>query len=86
MSGGHPGGFIARDATSAIDRAQYSLDGGEWILIQPDTGISDAQVEHYNLGIPALAPGEHTLAVRVFDRFENVGSAKITFTVPPAKP
>jgi hypothetical protein len=86
MSGGHPVSFTARDAFSAIERAQYSLDGGEWVLVAPNTGISDAPVEHYNFGFPALAPGEHTIAVRAYDRFENVGSAKTTFTVPAAKP
>src|SRR6266487_1051346 len=86
MSGGHPVSFTARDAFSAIERAQYSLDGGEWILVAPNTGISDAPVEHYNFGFAALAPGEHTIAVRAYDRFENVGSAKTTFTVPAAKP
>ncbi len=86
MSGGHPASFTARDAFSAIERAQYSLDGGEWVLVAPNTGISDAPVEHYNFGFPALAPGEHTIAVRAYDRFENVGSAKTTFTVPAAKP
>jgi hypothetical protein len=85
MSGGHPASFTARDATSAIDRGQYSLDGGEWILVSPSNGISDGPVEHYDFGIAALSPGEHTLAVRVFDHFENVGSAKITFTVPASK-
>jgi WD40 repeat protein len=85
MSGGHPASFTARDASSSIERAQYSLDGGDWVLVTPTTGISDALVEHYDLGLPALAPGEHTIAVRAYDRFENVGSAKITFTVPAAK-
>ena len=77
--------FTARDATSAIDRAQYSLDGGEWNLIAPSGGISDAPVEHYEFGIPAASPGEHTLVVRVYDRFENVGTAKTTFIVPAPK-
>jgi hypothetical protein len=86
MSGGHPASCTARDASSAIERAQFSLDGGDWILLTPSEGISDAPVEQYNFGLPALPPGEHTLAVRAYDRFENVGSAKITFTVPPAKP
>jgi hypothetical protein len=86
MSGGHPASFTARDASSSIERAQYSVDGGDWILAVPSTGISDAPVEHYDFGLPALPPGEHTIAVRAFDRFENVGSAKITFTVPNAKP
>ncbi len=85
MSGGHPASFTTRDAASSIDRAQYSLDGGDWILVSPNTGISDAPVEHYDFGVPAMSPGEHSLAVRVFDRFENVGSAKTTFTVPSPK-
>lgn len=86
MSGGHSASFTARDATSAIDHAQYSLDGGEWILVSPNNGISDAPVEHYDFGIPAASAGEHTLAVRVYDRFENVGTAKTTFNVPASKP
>jgi hypothetical protein len=50
-------------------------------------GISDAPEERYESTIEVgLSPGEHTIAARAFDRFENVGSAKITFTVPPAKP
>ena len=86
MTGGHPASFTARDATSAIERAQYSLDGGDWVLVAPSTGISDALVEHYDFGLPSLTPGEHTIAVRAYDRFENVGSGKTTFTVPVAKP
>jgi len=78
--------FTASDAGSSIERAQYSLDGGDWVLVVPNTGISDALVEHYDISLPALPPGEHTIAVRAYDRFENVGSAKTTFTVPAAKP
>jgi WD40 repeat protein len=86
MSGGHPASFTARDASTAIERAQYSLDGGDWILLAPDEPVSDALVEHYSMGLPSLPPGEYIIAVRAYDRFENVGSAKITFTVPAAKP
>jgi hypothetical protein len=78
--------FTARDATSSIERAQYSLDGGDWILITPKGGISDAPEEHYEFALPNISGGEHTLAVRAYDRFENVGSAKTTFVVPAAKP
>ncbi len=86
MTGGHPASFTAHDATSAIERAQYSLDGGDWVLLAPSSGISDGLVEHYEFSLPSLTPGEHTIAVRVYDRFENVGSGKTTFTVPDAKP
>jgi len=83
--------FTARDAASSIERAQYSLDGGEWILVTPAGSISDAPEERYEFSLsfswngPALAEREHTIAVRAFDRFDNVGSAKITFTVPSPK-
>jgi hypothetical protein len=85
MIAGQTASFTARDATSAIERAQYSLDGGDWVLVAPSTGISDALVERYEFSLPSLTPGEHTLAVRVYDRFENVGSGKTTFTMPAAK-
>ena len=86
MSGGRPASFAARDGSTAIQRAQYSLDGGEWTLVAPDGAISDARVEHYNFGLPPLSPGEHSLAVRAYDQFENVGSAKITFVAAGSKP
>jgi hypothetical protein len=79
--------FTARDATSSIERAQYSVDGGDWILVAPVGGISDALEERYEFTLTVgLSPGEHTIAVRAYDRFENAGSAKTTFTVPAAKP
>jgi len=78
--------FTARDATSSIERAQYSIDGGDWILVTPNNGISDAPEEHYefsaSLPAGAAAGSEHTIAVRAYDRFDNVGSAKTTIKVP----
>jgi outer membrane protein assembly factor BamB len=78
--------FTARDAFSSIERAQYSVDGGEWTLLAPVTKISDALEERYEFSPSGLASGEHTIAVRAYDRFDNVGNAKTTFTVPPGKP
>jgi len=74
--------FTARDASSSVERAQYSVDGGEWILVAPAGNISDAPEERYEFSSSELSYGEHTIAVRVYDRFENVGSAKIAVTVP----
>jgi hypothetical protein len=77
--------FTARDATTSIERAQYSVDGGDWILCAPQGRISDAPEENYNLPVGSLSAGEHTIAVRAYDRFENVGSAKTVVTVPAGK-
>ncbi len=78
--------FTARDAASSIERAQYSIDGGDWILVAPMRGISDAPEELYQFSLVGLVPGEHTLAVRAYDRFDNIGSGKITFNTRPANP
>src|SRR5258708_4113669 len=69
--------FSATDAGSNIERAQYSVDGGEWLLLAPKTGISDGKQESYEFTVNGLQAGEHTIAVRVYDRFENVGSGKV---------
>jgi YD repeat-containing protein len=77
-----PGGasvqFTARDTTSSIERAQYSVDGGDWILVAPVGNVSDSTEERYELKLSGLAAGEHSVAVRAYDHFENVGSAKVT--------
>jgi WD40 repeat protein len=84
--------FTARDASRSIDRAQYSVDGGDWILIAPANGISDAPEEHYQVSLtfpstgPATSDREHTIAVRAYDHFENVGSAKTTIIVSGSQP
>jgi hypothetical protein len=31
--------------------------------------------------VHGLSPGEHTIAVRAYDRFENVGAGKTTIVV-----
>jgi sugar lactone lactonase YvrE len=73
--------FTATDSGSNIERAQYSVDGGEWILLAPKSGISDGKRENYEFSVNSLKPGEHTIALRVYDRFENVGSAKTVVNV-----
>ena len=77
--------FDARDTSSAIARAEYSLDAGDWLLVFPIGKLTDAPQESYDLTLRGLAPGEHTLAVRVYDRFENLATSKVTFSVPPQK-
>ena len=74
--------FSAVDPTSSIEKAQYSVDGGDWILIAPMGGISDSKTENYGPILRGLTPGEHTISVRAYDRFENVGAEKTTIHIP----
>jgi hypothetical protein len=106
--------FSSRDTFSAIKRAEFSVDAGEWQFVEPVGQLSDSLMEAYdfntalpqalpnpepsnkgkgkrdNLGAsetetqisttqpePVLLSNEHVIVVRVFDRFDNVGIAKI---------
>lgn len=61
----------AKDAISIVDHAEYSLDGKDWTVVEPKTRISDAQELDYELSLANVGPGEHTIAVRVTDEFDN---------------
>jgi outer membrane protein assembly factor BamB len=71
----------------AITRAQYSVDAGDWLIVFPAGGLSDGPKENYQLDLPGLAPGPHTVSVQISDRFDNTTAAQVTFTVAsrPAK-
>ncbi len=63
--------WTATDALSDIKKAEYSLDGCDWTLVAPVTGLSDSHELNYEMTLDHVAPGEHTLAVRVEDVYDN---------------
>lgn len=65
----------------ALAQAKYSIDAGPWHIIYPVGLLSDAPREEYRFQLDNLAPGEHTVAVRIADRFDNTAAAKTTFTI-----
>jgi hypothetical protein len=91
--------FRAADTFSAIKRAEYSLDAGDWQFIEPVDQISDDKAENYNFQVklpdngsdPASQQGsaprksansssgdtDHVIVVRAYDRFDNMGTAKV---------
>ena len=66
----------AADALSVIRKAEYSIDGGEWLAVLPRSRVSDAPELSYELVLDPLAPGEHTIAVKVGDDFDNQSVAR----------
>ncbi len=68
---------MANDIRTPISRAEYSLDAAPWQYVEPVGRMSDSLREQYEFTIPA-GPGPHVLTLRAFDRFDNVGSAKIS--------
>jgi sugar lactone lactonase YvrE len=77
--------FDGISSSGAIARAQYSLDGGDWQIAFPVGLLSDAPKESYQLELHGLATGEHTIAVRITDQYENATTAKVTFSVSVGK-
>ena len=63
--------WVARDARSVIDRAEYSVNGGEWLMAQPVTKLTDSPEEEYRLVLDRTGTGEQVIAVRVNDEFDN---------------
>jgi hypothetical protein len=81
--------FRALDSFSNIKRADYSVDAGEWQFVEPVGQLSDSKTESYDfrIAIPAASTAsaaakttagqlEHVVVVRVYDRYENMSSAK----------
>jgi hypothetical protein len=79
---------IASDLTSPIAHAEYSVDAGPWQYVEPTNKLSDSKTEQYSFDAPlprdyshekscaTADTDQHILAIRVYDRLENVGTAK----------
>jgi hypothetical protein len=77
--------FRAVDSFSPIKRAEYSLDAGDWHFVEPVDQLSDSKSESYHFSLPLAGEAsgqEHVVVVRVYDRYDNLVSAK---TVVPGK-
>jgi hypothetical protein len=68
------------DSFSPIKKIDYSVDGGEWILVSAGDGIFDDRREglSFSIDIPLL-PGTHTLVLRAEDSAGNTGLTKKQF-------
>jgi hypothetical protein len=86
--------FRAVDSFSPISHAEYSIDAGDWQLVEPVGQISDSKTENYDVTVPipvsetkdssgkSSSVEEHTIIVRVYDRFENMGINKVVVNTP----
>jgi hypothetical protein len=72
--------FRAEDGFSAIQRAEYSVDAGDWKYVEPVGQLSDSRSENYDFKIAVEAAkdaaSEHVVVVRVYDKYDNMGAAK----------
>jgi hypothetical protein len=73
--------FRATDGFSAIKRAEFSVDAGDWKYVEPVGQLSDAKTESYDFKVSLdtakeSPASEHVVVVRVYDRYENMAAAK----------
>ena len=78
--------LTAADAISPVTHAQYSVDAGRWQYIAPVGDIADSQTERFEFDAPLppprpdaeapADPAEHVIAIRVYDRYDNVVTVK----------
>jgi hypothetical protein len=68
--------FHAKDALTWLDKAEYSVNGGDWMVVEPTTRLTDSSEHDYRVQIDR-PQGEVTLAVRVADENENQSVAKV---------
>jgi hypothetical protein len=68
--------FDARDGNSAIQKAEYSLDGDRWQTIYPKDGIADSKYEQFELMLDGTAPGRGVM-LRVIDALNNLAGTEV---------
>ena len=80
----------ASDTGSAIQTAEYSLDGGAWLPTVPSDGLFDSQNEGFRVALDAISDGTHTLAFRATDVSGNTtppeGYATTSFVIDTTPP
>lgn len=69
--------FQAMDDSSWVSRAEYSVNGVDWLVVEPVSRLSDSKGLAYELLIDRPQPGELTIAVRATDEFDNQAAAKV---------
>jgi sugar lactone lactonase YvrE len=67
--------FDVRDANSAVQKADYSLDGDRWQTIYPKDGIADSRFEQFELVLDGDA-GARGVILRAADTLNNVASTR----------
>ena len=75
--------FEVRDEHSAVQKADYSLDGDRWQTIYPKDGIADSKYEQFELALEGEAAARGVI-LRATDALNNVSSTRGEMAQPPA--
>jgi hypothetical protein len=74
--------FRARVLAGRVESGEFSVDGGEWLLLSPVDGICDSPQEEFQFATPDLTSGEHVIGLRASDATGNTGTSKSAVKIP----
>lgn len=63
--------FRAKDERNRLVKAEYSINGSSWRVVEPTTRLSDSPEHDYKFSTDVQGEGEQTIAIRVTDSFDN---------------
>ena len=66
----------ARDLTSFISSARYSLNAQDWLYLLPKDQLFDSENETFSFSIRDIEPGEKIISLMVTDAAGNTSVAK----------
>lgn len=69
--------FQVKDALSALQYAEVSVNGGDWVDAEPTTRITDSLQHDYETSVAKPAGSEFVIAVRAADERDNVAVRKV---------
>jgi hypothetical protein len=69
--------FEASDAASRLTRAEYSVNGGDWVPVDPTSKVFDAMSLDFEFDVSVPAEeGGIVFAIRVYDERDNLAAAR----------
>ena len=68
--------FHVKDELTVLAKVEYSVDGGDWMIAEPTTRLTDSNEHDYHLLVPRPGFGEILVAVRATDSNDNVSTEK----------
>jgi len=68
--------FHVADSLTHIAKSEYAIDGGDWRPMLPVTRLLDSRELDYDFLTEDVKPGEHTVAIRIWDANDNLAAAK----------
>lgn len=68
--------FTAIDGSGYLVKAEASIDGGPWMPVAAEDGITDGPNERFVVETAMPATGSSSVVLRVFDSAGNIGNAR----------